>query len=225
MRDPDHPKARAEQRYAGDRLTIRSLDQPVPIPAPLQRFPWPMELQGKGESNATDGSFEVWHPKGDVLLSFVTTIHELGHLRQDEMDPVIASLPPGSHERLRAEELDAWERGWERVTRACPDVLAALDAKVAAARSAGKLEAVASFRSLYEWVRDYVRTMVEAQRVLFDGAGSFTEERWSRLADEFERAGLQEFLDRYAAMRIGELVAPDEIERMIRRVVSAVANE
>ncbi|MDP3771141.1 MAG: hypothetical protein Q8R16_02490 [bacterium] len=225
MRDSDHPKARSERRYLGDQLTIRSLDQPVPIPAPLQSFSWPMELQGKGESNATDGSFEVRYPKGDVLLAFVTTIHELGHLRQNEMDPAIDSLPSGSHERLFAEERDAWERGWERVTRSCPDVIAALEAKVASARSAGKVEAVTSFRSLYEWVHGYVLTMVEAQRVLFDGAGSCTEERWTQLAEEFERIGLREFLEQYTAMRIGESVVPDEIEGMIRRVVSAVANE
>lgn len=225
MRDPDHPKARSERRYSVDRLTIRSLDQPVPIPMPLQRFAWPMELQGKGESNATDGSFEVRYPKGDVLLSFVTTIHELGHLRQDELDPAIVSLPPGSHERLLAEERDAWERGWERVVRACPDVVAALEGKVAAARSVETFADTTSFRALYEWVRDHALTMVDTQRVLFEGTGSFAEERWSELADEFERTGVREFLERYAAMRTGEPVAAEDIEGMIRRVITGVVSE
>lgn len=225
MHDPDHPAVRSERRYSADRLTIVALDQPAPIPPPLQMFPWPMELQGKGIANVADGSFEVRYPKGDALLSFVTTIHELGHLRQDEMDPAIASLPSGSHERLLAEERDAWRRGWERVARTCPDVIAALEAKAAAARSAGKLAEVPSFRALYEWVCDHALTMVEVQRMLFDGTGSFAEERWSELAGKFQRAELREFLDRYAAMRTGEPVAAEEVEDMIRRVVTDVASE
>lgn len=225
MASPDHPVERSERRYSADRLTIVPLDQPVSVPAPLQKFSWPIELQGKGVSNAADGSFEVRYPKGDALFSFATTIHELGHLRQDELDSAIAALPSGSHERLLAEERDAWRRGWERVARACPDVIAALETKATAARSAGKLGDVTSFRALYGLVRDHVLTIVEAQRVMFEGTGSCTEERWSQLADEFERAGLREFLERYAAMRIGEPVDPDEMEEMIRRVVTIVASE
>ena len=225
MRDPDHPTIRPERRYSADRLTIVPLDRPTPIPFPLRGFPWPMELQGKGIANATNGSFEIQYPKGDALLSFVTTIHELGHLRQDERDPAIASLPSGSHERLLAEERDAWWRGWERVARACPDVVVTLEAKATAAQSVGKLAAGTSFRALYEWVRDHVLTMVEVQRMLFEGTGSFTEDRWEELAGEFERAGIREFLGRYAAMRTGEPVATEDIEAMIRRVITAVANE
>lgn len=225
MRDPDHPTERSDRRYAADRLTIVSLDQPASVPAPLQKFSWPIELQGKGVSNVVNGSFEVRYPKGNALLSFVTTIHELGHLRQDEMNPAIASLPPGSHERLLAEERDAWERGWERIMRACPDVVTVLDMKATVAQSTGKLAVGTSFRALYEWVRDHVFTIVEVQRVLFEGTGSCTEERWSQLADEFERTGLREFLERYATIRTGESVAAEDVEGMIRRVVVSVANE
>ena len=78
----EQPPRGTEQRYALERLTIVPLDQPPTIPEPLRTLPWPFELYGKGATNLADGSQEVRYPKGDALLSFVTTVHELGNLRQ-----------------------------------------------------------------------------------------------------------------------------------------------
>ncbi|MBI4449852.1 hypothetical protein HY634_02230 [Candidatus Uhrbacteria bacterium] len=227
MDKSEQPPRGTEQRYSLERLTIVPLDRPFEIPEPLRAFRWPAELLGKGETNHADGSLEVHYPKGDGLLSFVTTFHELGHLRQKELNPAIAALSPGSHERLLAEEQDAWERGWRRIERACPDVIATLEGRVAAHRVAGTLPDIASFRALYEWVRDHVLTIVEAQRVLFEEGdrGAFDVQRWEALAVAFERQGLRAFLERYAAMRTGEQVDSVAIEDMIRRVVATVVRE
>ncbi len=221
------PEQPPERRYSLDRLTVMPIDVAPVMPAALRMFPWPFELQGKGVTNPADGSLEVRYPKGDGLLSFVTTFHELGHLRQEELDPAIAAFPPGNHERLLAEERDAWTRGWLRVEQTCPDVVAMLEGRIAAHRAAGKLPDIASFRALYEWVRNGVLTMVEAQRVLFEAGDSeaFDGQKWKALAVAFEQQGLRQFLERYASMRTGEQVDPTMIEDMIRRVVATVVRE
>src|SRR3989338_11092627 len=61
---------------------------PVPelISEQIVSLGWPLEFQGTGITNYRSGELEIYYPRGDLFLSFVFVIHELGHWRQGEID-------------------------------------------------------------------------------------------------------------------------------------------
>mgnify|MGYP001586528734 CR=1 FL=1 len=166
-------------------------------------------------------------PKGDIFLSFATTIHELGHLRQEELNPVLKAEPQ-THENLLAQEQDAWERGWERILKSNPDIVQSLETKFQGYRAQGKLN-FTSFQELYDFVRQNALRMFEAQRLLFEESGEETgepnEERFDQLADELEKAGVRDFLLRLEKARVGEMIDENEMRNVIRKTVELVIGE
>src|SRR5680860_494174 len=78
---------------------------------------WPVEIQGTGRIKEGTKDFEVYYPAGDVFLSFGATIHELGHLRQEEFNPEIDQIEKEKERGhyMEVKEQDAYQRGLERV--------------------------------------------------------------------------------------------------------------
>lgn len=209
----------AEKRFAD---VIEPIKERRPMPTErLERFSWPLELQGKGETRE-DGSFLVRYPKGDVFLSFATLIHEAGHLAERERDPSV--MERTGHDRLVAEEEGAWRRGWERFKKASPEQLAYLEERFSAFRTEGKLPQCGSFRDLYDWIRENVLSAVEVQRMLFDDSGAPVPD-WDTLADELDRISYQSFLERYVAQCVGEIIDDGDARTTIEAIIAEVERE
>ncbi len=191
----------------------------------LRSLSWPLELQGKGETNEKDGTLRIRFPNGDIFLSLATTIHELGHLRQEEFDSTLKAEPQ-THEALLAQERDAWERGWKRLLKGNPDFLKNIEAKFAAHKAKGKLKANESFTSLYEWIKKNLLKAVEVQAVLFEnpeakqGPGAY-----DRLADDLEKVGFRKFLEEYEKNRVGEKIDEEEMREFIKSILKTIIKE
>lgn len=215
------------ERYALERVTVEMLSKPREMPGKMNNFSWPIELQGKGSTDEKEKTMLVRFPKGDIFLSFVITIHELGHLRQEELDSSLRAEPQ-THQALLAQEQDAWERGWDRFSASNLELLHSLEERFYAYRIQGKMTCD-SFIDLYEWVHKNVLRMVDAQRILFEESGEETprpnEERFDQLADELEKAGIRDFLDRIEKNRVGEVVDEREIREAITRTLERVIKE
>ncbi len=222
---PEAVERATPERYTLDRLTVEPITTPPNWPSErLRALPWPLELQGKGLTDERAKTLTVRYPRGDVFLSSVTTIHELGHLRQHEVN---AALPrEAGHARLVAEEQDAWHRGWERFAAANPDYLTTAEAKFQAhRRTHPALAEFATLADYYGWVRDGVGQIVEAQRVLFEDEATPRPEQLDRLADQLEVSGAQVFLERLSATRVGEAVDEPGLRAAIIKTVERVIEE
>lgn len=148
----------------------------------------------------------------------------MGHLRQEELKPVLKAEPQ-TPENLFAQEQDAWERGWERFRKSNRHTLQTLEAKFQRYCAQGKLD-FTNFKGLYDWVQENALRMVEAQRILFEESGEETgEERYDQLADELERSGVRNFLARFEKARVGEIVDENEMRETIKRTVELVITE
>ncbi|MEK7102479.1 MAG: hypothetical protein AAB912_02495 [Patescibacteria group bacterium] len=211
------------ERYSLDRVTVEMRTELTwEMPGKIKEFPWPLELQGKGSTNEQDGSMHIEFPKGDIFLSFVTAIHELGHLRQEELKPALKAKTGIA--RDFAQESDAWERGWKRFIKSNPDTLKSLENKFQKYHKQGKLE-FASFQELYQWIQQNALRMVEVQRVLFEGSKKPQEERMNMLADELEKIGVRDFLTRYAETRVGEIIDEQKMRVVIKKTLKHIIAE
>ena len=211
------------EHYSFDRVTVEALTEVREMPGRMREFPWPLELQGKGATDERDKSMRVEFPKGDIFLSFVTTIHELGHLRQEELKPALKAKIQ-TRKKLLAQESDAWERGWKRFIKSNPDTLQSLEDKFQKYREQGKLD-FASFRELYQWIQQNTLRMVEVQRVLFEGSKKPQEERMNMLADELEKNGVRDFLTHYQMNRVGETIDEQEMRAVIEKTLKHIIAE
>ncbi|MBI2459862.1 MAG: hypothetical protein HYV53_04970 [Parcubacteria group bacterium] len=121
---------------------------------------WPIEIQGGGRSFYNKKEFEIAYPVGDVFLSFAITAHELGHLRQGEINPLFADEELGSPSpKKQAEtefhpdtEQDAWQRGLERIKKHCPEYLKLIDNKFQKYKKNGKFSQFKDFEEFYKYV-------------------------------------------------------------------------
>jgi len=216
-----------ESPYSMDKVTIEALSSPHPDTKRFQ-LNYPFELQGRGESNPETGEIIVRFPKGDVFLSYVTTIHELGHPRQEEINPKLAEPALDSGPDVLAEE-DAWQRGWDRFSRANQEVLKDLEQRLQNYKEQGKLQEFGSFQQLYNYVRDCAGRAVEAQRELFDKTGhqisDLNEAEKRQLENLFERIGWSEFIQQYESARVGEDINEQEARQAILKTVELIIAE
>lgn len=208
--------------YSLDKTTIEAITEVKPMSGKMADFDWPLELQGKGLTHEKEKGLEIRYPKGDIFLSYVTTIHELGHLRQEELNPALKSESQ-NHEALYLQEQDAWARGWKRFSEANPDLIGRLEAKFAEHKK-GEMGAN-SFADLYVWVKENALQMVEVQRVLFEKSEKTDLEKMDKLADELKALKIDHFLKKYTTARIGEMVDENEMRRAIGNTVERIIQE
>jgi hypothetical protein len=140
------------ENYSLGKTTIEAITNESELPKKLKQLDWPLELQGAGKTTSEENKeFKLKFPVGDIFLSYATTIHELGHLRQESLNSSLKNIS-NTHEVLYAQEQDAWERGWNRFITANPDLIETLNKKFEAYKSQGKLE-FDSFKELYNWIK------------------------------------------------------------------------
>ncbi|MFH1047189.1 MAG: hypothetical protein V1738_02700 [Patescibacteria group bacterium] len=217
---PEHE--RKENRYSMDRVTIEPIADSN-LSVALRELDWPLELNGKGISESETGEMTLRYPPGDVLLSYVTTIHELGHLRQHELNPTrLKDLKNQTHDNLLAEESDAWERGWRRFAEANPERLNEFEQLV---RNSGntKLKDLGSFAQLYKYIRDNALQLVQMEKVLFENEDK--RRGFELLAKDIEKTGWGNFLIELKDLRIGQTVESEQIKQDIRNVIEKVIEE
>lgn len=222
------------------------------IPTALKALPWPMEIQGTGYTDRKARKFKVWYPEGDLFLSLSTTIHELGHLRQADIDP---ELDPEKdmgqdwveHYRSNlAREKDAIGRGWERASRYCPDQMAAIEAKFQAAKAAGKFKDLESFEMFYRQVQEMMILINEfykdfgltqdpliRKKLLADNTGIdndkldslIKEAAGDYVAAMIKRAGKSSFFTEINRMRTGDKLKKEYARIFIRQAVARIIEE
>lgn len=125
-----------------------------------QGIDWPVEIQGGGRSCYEKKEFEVAYPVGDVFLSFSVMLHELGHLRQGEINPLFADEELGSPAPTKLGETefhpdteqDAWQRGMKRLKEYCPDFFKLIDNKFQQYKKSGKFSNFKNFEEFYNYV-------------------------------------------------------------------------
>lgn len=217
----------SHEKYTLDNTTIEAITNLPAMSGKLKEFPWPLELQGSGKTYEDEKKMLVRYPQGDIFLSYTTTIHELGHLRQEELNPTLKA-DPQTHEALLAQEQDAWMRGWLRFSESNPDVMHTLNEKFRTYHAEGKID-FDSFQELYNWVSRNVLQIVEAQKILFENPNNDekepSEEELDRVAGELEKIDVRDFLSRFAKARVGEIVDNHEIQTTIKKTVELIIME
>jgi hypothetical protein len=126
----------------------------------IEGIKWPVEIQGGGESDFKTKKFKIHYPAGDVFLSSVVTIHELGHLRQGEIDNRFAIKELGACDLKEINEIvnhyeceqDAWQRGRERVKSYCPEDLEILENKFKEYKNNGKFKEYKNFKDFFNYI-------------------------------------------------------------------------
>lgn len=197
---------------------------------------WPIEMMGGGQTNFSKGTFEIFYPVGDIFASYAVTIHELGHLRQGEIDERFSSEVLGGPEPKEQDwdyhlesERDAYERGMRRVRDYAPKILEKLEIKFQMFKTQGKLQ---GFRNFDDFYRHMVRVSLRGSE-LHDSIGygdAETEEdiksKTSHLAELLKNDPItREFFTKQENWRVGELINRDEIEDVVRMVSSKIAEE
>jgi len=244
-----------EKRYELPEENIIELDENSDflkkLPEALRNLPWPSELQGAGHTLTSEKKFKIWYPKGDVLLSMAVIIHELGHLRQGEIDEYLdPERKRGSilenYQTNLARERDANERGWERIKKYCPDIIQELDTKIQEAHASGKLEKIESFEDIY----NYFMKISEAINIMYSEFGikkdaeirqalcqenpdmsegdvdeQVNEEAGKYVADKIKDDPLYEFFENIDAFRVGKKIDSLSARTFIKRVGEGIAQE
>lgn len=206
------------------KIILEAITKTPELPGKLGKLNWPLELQGGGKTTSEENMrFEVEFPIGDIFLSYISTIHELGHLRQESLNPKLKNTSK-THQVLYAQEVDAWERGWERFKRANPSLMATLEEKFNTYKKQKKFT-YNSFEDLYNWIKKNALIIIKAQKILFDESPKTKEEKIDDIVDELEKMGIREFFSKYKASRVGENVQESEIRQAIKNTIELIKKE
>lgn len=197
---------------------------------------WPIEMMGGGQSNYTDKTFEIYYPIGDIFCSYAVILHELGHLRQGEIDEKFSSEELGAPEPKKQDkdyhlesERDAFERGLRRMMKYAPEVLARLEQKFQMYKKQGKMQNFIDFNDFFS----YLLKVSLKGSVLHDSIGygnAETEDdirlktvEWAELLKSDPITN--DFFTNQEKWKVGELIDREEAESTIRKIVSKVAEE
>jgi hypothetical protein len=115
---------------------------------------WPIEIQGKAETNTDTKNFEIGFPLGDIFISFGIAIHELGHLRQEEFNDELRNTNQKKDwpKYIVHKEYDAYYRGMKRLKEYFPEVLQEIEDKFKKYKSQEKLKYFSCFKDLYHYL-------------------------------------------------------------------------
>lgn len=221
---PESEQSYKPDKYSMDRVTIEAL--PVEHgDSKRLGLNIPMELQGRGESDIENKSIIVRFPKGDIFLSYVTTIHELGHPRQEELDEKLAVAHKQAGPNVLAEQ-DAWQRGWDRFSKTNPERIRELENKFEGFKNNGALKDFSTLSDFYNWVRDNALRFVQAQRDYFEKTGkeigALEGNDASVLVDELKAFEWESFVEKFEGSRVGEIVNEQEIRGDIEKVIRQI---
>ncbi len=186
----------------------------------MKEASWPVELQGHGESEGMK-KFKVSYPRGDYFLSFVTLIHELGHLGQDDLNEEIRKQKGIFLSWNTEKERDAWRRGWNYLVdvklEGGTSFLQHLESKFKQYNLPFK-----SFADLYKWCQKKILPFaVESFAVSQKYRGCAPKKELEPVWKKF----IQEHGDEYKGMRVGEAIDIDLANKLIEKVILRVIAE
>jgi hypothetical protein len=180
----------------------------------LKSLGWPLEVQGTGRILEDGKNFEVRYPSGDLFYSWAVIIHELGHLRQDELNQNIANEPDEFIRNLKKEK-DAFARGLDRVKKYSPDILKKLDDEFKKFKAAGKIPDFDSFSDLFDDFHNIVR--------INEALG--LEENDDIKFEKLKAINIEDFFRRIENNKIGIKINTKEAEQAILMVATEIAKE
>lgn len=185
---------------------------------------WPVEIQGTGRAKEGTTDFEVRYPAGDIFLSFGITIHELGHLRQEEFNPEIDQIDKDKEKGryMGVKEQDAYQRGLERVKKYYPEVLDEIERKFQEYKNQGKLKNFSSFEELYI----FLYGSININRALATIPEMEDEDEQDRLEYEaLKKAGIKKFFSDIKESRVDEKIDKIWIEDFIMKMAEKISYE
>jgi hypothetical protein len=185
---------------------------------------WPVEIQGTGRLKEGTKDFEVHYPAGDVFLSFGVTIHELGHLRQEEFNTEIDQIDKDNEwgHYMEIKEQDAYQRGLERVKKYFPEVLNETERKFQKYKEQGELKNFSSFEELYS----FLQGSININKVLTNI--SEIEDKDEQDKQEYEalkKAGIEKFFSDIKESYVDEKIDKEWIEDFIMKMAEKISNE
>ena len=193
-------------------ITLDSL--PENLSAQLKSLGWPLEVQGSGRLLEDNKNFEICYPKGDVFYSWAVIIHELGHLKQDELSEDIKQENNESQRNLKKEK-DAFSRGIERFEKYSPDILEYLEKEFANYKSKGKLPDFDSFNDLY---KDF-ENVIKINEIL----GLAEDDNENLKFEKLKDAKISDFFERINRNKVGSIIetemASAEILRIVKKII------
>ncbi len=176
----------------------------------FEAFNWPLEIQGSGRI-IENNNFEIKYPKGDKFFSYAIIIHELGHLRQDEL----IYLNYGTNIET---EIDAFSRGWNRVFKYYPELIEKLESQFQEYKKQSKIEDFDSFKDLFDFLKGTININLSLEKV---GDNCSAEEKIVAL----KQAGVDKFFDKINKNKVGELINEQEAKDFIIKVSTVIAKE
>ncbi|MDA3839599.1 MAG: hypothetical protein PF572_00785 [Patescibacteria group bacterium] len=185
---------------------------------------WPVEIQGTGRVKEGTKDFEVHYPAGDVFLSLGVTIHELGHLRQEEFNPEIDQIEKEKEwgHYMEIKEQDAYQRGLERVKKYFPETLDEIEKKFQEYKNQGKLKNFSSFENLY----DFLQGTININRALATIPEMENKDEEDRLEYEaLKKADIEKFFSNVRESRVDEKIDEEWIEDFILKMAEKISNE
>ena len=191
---------------------------------------WPCEIQGSGHSDYNKKKFKIWYPSGDIFLSTVITIHELGHLRQGEINERFASkfsgapVPKFEPQDLPYEmEMDAYNRGLERAEKICSDELKLIENKFQTYKKQEKFKGYETFYDFYKKVANIITTIGEQNANQKDLSWRERGQFVGKLIKEHSE--IKDFFINQKNWRTGEMVDQEEMEIFIKKMAEGIAEE
>ena len=213
---------RKENILPQDRLPVPEL-----LSQRLADLGWPLELQGTGKTDYKNREFKIYYPLGDVFFSFATTIHEIGHWRQSEIDRSLGKrsefLPEDDIEDIPTNEEEAYHRGWERIKKYAPELLIELEVKFAEYKRAGKLGGLGNFQQLYDWFINFGLAISRAIDSVEDADDKVESDK--QIYETLKQAGMETKFREFAELYVGEKVDRQQMEKYLMKVAEGTANE
>lgn len=195
---------------------------------------WPVEIQGTGQSDFEKKEFKVWYPAGDVFMSFAITIHELGHLRQGEIDDrftvkELGSPNPkelGETELHNEIEVDAWQRGLERAKKYCGGEWDKMDNKFQEYKKQGKYSNFNNYEEFFKYISEAALTITKFNDEFEDNEELSEIEKGRILGKMIKKDSLvNEFFTKQEKWRTGEKINKDFAEGFIKKAAVGIAEE
>lgn len=199
-------------------------DLPETLSKRRKSLGWPMEIQGTGRIVEGTNDFEIRYPKGDIFLSFGVVLHELGHLRQNELSPELDKIDKENNydKYVEQKEQDAYKRGLERAEKYFPEVLEDINKKFQKYKKQGKLKKFLNFIDLY----NFLQGSIDINKALVKIEDIDDEEEVDKLGYEaLKQIGIDKFFNEIKESRVNEKIDSDWIENFIIKMADKIAKE
>lgn len=200
----------------------------------MEGIKWPVEIQGGGISNYQEKKFKIAYPAGDTFLSFAVTTHELGHLRQGEIDErfAVENLGSPNPKEIKETELhheieeDAWQRGYERVKNYCSKELETLENKFLQYKKQGKFGEFDNLESFYKYITKVSLKISKFNDEFEDKEEISDEEKGKILGKMIKNDPLSnKFFTKQEKWRAGEKIERNFAESFIKKAAEKIADE